>query len=170
MLSQTLQMSSRKDRNTIYHNLSLHHTFPVFSCKEAVEHLVFISLFQHEILGNQQYSLFLSTVCSLVPFVHAQVPEAIMSIIWGKKKDTLFSQLIFVSDFLLLFFPNSLIDCLSTTFPFQNQMEELSLMVKESLHSNHTIWFGHYPTSTIISPAPGIRALMRQGLSCTFAV
>ncbi|NXX46328.1 TMM62 protein, partial [Tricholaema leucomelas] len=46
-----------------------------------------------------------------------------------------------------------------------NQMEELSLMAKESLHSNHTIWFGHYPTSTIISPAPGIRALMRQGLS-----
>ncbi|XP_054017516.1 transmembrane protein 62 isoform X2 [Dryobates pubescens] len=41
-----------------------------------------------------------------------------------------------------------------------NQMEELSLMAKESLHSNHTIWFGHYPTSTIISPAPGIRALM----------
>ncbi|NXG49872.1 TMM62 protein, partial [Psilopogon haemacephalus] len=46
-----------------------------------------------------------------------------------------------------------------------NQMEELSLMAKESLHSNHTIWFGHYPTSTIISPAPGIRALMRQVLS-----
>ncbi|KFV67460.1 Transmembrane protein 62, partial [Dryobates pubescens] len=46
-----------------------------------------------------------------------------------------------------------------------NQMEELSLMAKESLHSNHTIWFGHYPTSTIISPAPGIRALMRQDLS-----
>ncbi|XP_054256800.1 transmembrane protein 62 isoform X1 [Indicator indicator] len=41
-----------------------------------------------------------------------------------------------------------------------NQMEELSLMAKASLHSNHTIWFGHYPTSTIISPAPGIRALM----------
>ncbi|NXP76542.1 TMM62 protein, partial [Ramphastos sulfuratus] len=39
-----------------------------------------------------------------------------------------------------------------------NQMEELSLMAKESLHSNHTVWFGHYPTSTIISPAPGIRA------------
>ncbi|KAM8807706.1 transmembrane protein 62 [Eudromia elegans] len=41
-----------------------------------------------------------------------------------------------------------------------NQMEELSLMAKESLHSNQTIWFGHYPTSTIISPAPGIRTLM----------
>ncbi|NWI21307.1 TMM62 protein, partial [Crypturellus soui] len=41
-----------------------------------------------------------------------------------------------------------------------NQMEELSLMAKESLHSNHTVWFGHYPTSTIISPAPGIRSLM----------
>ncbi|NWZ73487.1 TMM62 protein, partial [Acrocephalus arundinaceus] len=41
-----------------------------------------------------------------------------------------------------------------------NQMAELSLMAKESLHSNHTIWFGHYPTSTIISPSPGIRTLM----------
>ncbi|NXC15543.1 TMM62 protein, partial [Corythaeola cristata] len=41
-----------------------------------------------------------------------------------------------------------------------NQMEELSLMATESLHSNHTIWFGHFPTSTIISPAPGIRTLM----------
>ncbi|NXF98011.1 TMM62 protein, partial [Eubucco bourcierii] len=47
-----------------------------------------------------------------------------------------------------------------------NQMEELSLMAKESLHSNHTVWFGHYPTSTIISPAPGIRALMRQAYLC----
>ncbi|XP_017938043.1 transmembrane protein 62 isoform X1 [Manacus vitellinus] len=41
-----------------------------------------------------------------------------------------------------------------------NQMAELSLMATESLHSNHTIWFGHYTTSTIISPAPGIRTLM----------
>ncbi|NXQ56276.1 TMM62 protein, partial [Anthoscopus minutus] len=41
-----------------------------------------------------------------------------------------------------------------------NQMAKLSLMAKESLHSNHTIWFGHYPTSTIISPSPGIRTLM----------
>ncbi|XP_074004773.1 transmembrane protein 62 isoform X1 [Numenius arquata] len=41
-----------------------------------------------------------------------------------------------------------------------NQMKELSLMASESLHSNHTVWFGHFPTSTIISPAPGIRSLM----------
>ncbi|XP_063254696.1 transmembrane protein 62 [Prinia subflava] len=41
-----------------------------------------------------------------------------------------------------------------------NQMAELSLMAAESLHSNHTVWFGHYPTSTIISPSPGIRTLM----------
>ncbi|XP_025951532.1 transmembrane protein 62 isoform X3 [Dromaius novaehollandiae] len=42
----------------------------------------------------------------------------------------------------------------------RNQMKELSLMATESLHSNHTVWFGHYPTSAIISPAPGIRTLM----------
>ncbi|XP_066854815.1 transmembrane protein 62 isoform X1 [Anser cygnoides] len=41
-----------------------------------------------------------------------------------------------------------------------SQMQELSMMATESLYSNHTIWFGHYPTSTIISPAPGIRTLM----------
>ncbi|NXS49104.1 TMM62 protein, partial [Balaeniceps rex] len=41
-----------------------------------------------------------------------------------------------------------------------NQMKDLSLMATESLHSNHTIWFGHFPTSTIISPAPGIRTLL----------
>ncbi|NWH76654.1 TMM62 protein, partial [Piaya cayana] len=41
-----------------------------------------------------------------------------------------------------------------------NQMKELSLMATESLQSNHTIWFGHFPTSTIISQDPGIRTLM----------
>ncbi|NWU89318.1 TMM62 protein, partial [Upupa epops] len=41
-----------------------------------------------------------------------------------------------------------------------DQMEELAMLARESLRSNHTIWFGHYPTSTIISPAPGIRTLM----------
>ncbi|KAL8169490.1 UNVERIFIED_CONTAM: Transmembrane protein 62 [Gekko kuhli] len=43
-----------------------------------------------------------------------------------------------------------------------NQMEELSLLATESHDSNHTIWFGHYPTSTIISPSPGIRMVMRS--------
>ncbi|XP_006033617.2 transmembrane protein 62 isoform X1 [Alligator sinensis] len=41
-----------------------------------------------------------------------------------------------------------------------NHMEELSSMAAESHNSNQTIWFGHYPTSTIISPSPGIRTLM----------
>ncbi|XP_054421496.1 transmembrane protein 62 isoform X2 [Pteronotus mesoamericanus] len=39
-------------------------------------------------------------------------------------------------------------------------MEELSLLAKESSRSNHSIWFGHYPTSTILSPSPGIRSMM----------
>ncbi|XP_025043286.1 transmembrane protein 62 isoform X4 [Pelodiscus sinensis] len=39
-------------------------------------------------------------------------------------------------------------------------MEELLSLVKESYHSNQTIWFGHYPTSTIISPSPGVRKVM----------
>ncbi|XP_062824189.1 transmembrane protein 62 isoform X2 [Anolis carolinensis] len=42
-----------------------------------------------------------------------------------------------------------------------DQMQELSLLAAESHNSNHTIWFGHYPTSSIISASPGIRMAMR---------
>ncbi|XP_062824187.1 transmembrane protein 62 isoform X1 [Anolis carolinensis] len=41
-----------------------------------------------------------------------------------------------------------------------DQMQELSLLAAESHNSNHTIWFGHYPTSSIISASPGIRMAM----------
>nr|XP_032636103.1 transmembrane protein 62 isoform X2 [Chelonoidis abingdonii] len=41
-----------------------------------------------------------------------------------------------------------------------SQMEELSSLATESHHSNQTIWFGHYPTSTIISPSLGVRMVM----------
>nr|XP_005284695.1 transmembrane protein 62 isoform X2 [Chrysemys picta bellii] len=41
-----------------------------------------------------------------------------------------------------------------------SQMEELSSLATESHHSNQTIWFGHYPTSTIISPSSGVRMVM----------
>uniref|UniRef100_A0A8C4WRL0 Transmembrane protein 62 n=1 Tax=Gopherus evgoodei TaxID=1825980 RepID=A0A8C4WRL0_9SAUR len=37
---------------------------------------------------------------------------------------------------------------------------ELSSLATESHHSNQTIWFGHYPTSTIISPSSGVRMVM----------
>ncbi|XP_034968463.2 transmembrane protein 62-like [Zootoca vivipara] len=43
-----------------------------------------------------------------------------------------------------------------------NKMQELSSLVVESRDSNHSIWFGHYPTSTIISASPGIRTAMRS--------
>ncbi|XP_044521032.1 transmembrane protein 62 isoform X2 [Gracilinanus agilis] len=42
----------------------------------------------------------------------------------------------------------------------KKQMKELTFLSWKSRHSNHTIWFGHYPTSTIISTSPGIRILM----------
>ncbi|KAB7497226.1 Transmembrane protein 62 [Armadillidium nasatum] len=45
------------------------------------------------------------------------------------------------------------------------EMEALVEFEKESKKSNYTIWFGHYPTSCIISPDPGIRKLMGQGLA-----
>ncbi|XP_062973714.1 transmembrane protein 62 [Elgaria multicarinata webbii] len=44
----------------------------------------------------------------------------------------------------------------------ENKMEELSSLVAESRDSNHSIWFGHYPTSSIISRSPGIRMAMRS--------
>lgn len=31
----------------------------------------------------------------------------------------------------------------------------------ESLKSNQSIWFGHYTTSTVVSPSPGVRDVMR---------
>ncbi|XP_026565201.1 transmembrane protein 62 [Pseudonaja textilis] len=45
-----------------------------------------------------------------------------------------------------------------------NKMEELSALISESHDSNHTILFGHYPTSSIISASPGIRTAMRSAL------
>ncbi|KAG8126106.1 hypothetical protein E2320_021319 [Naja naja] len=42
-----------------------------------------------------------------------------------------------------------------------NKMKELSALMSESHESNHTIVFGHYPTSSIISVSPGIRTAMR---------
>ncbi|XP_007933459.1 transmembrane protein 62 [Orycteropus afer afer] len=42
----------------------------------------------------------------------------------------------------------------------EKQMEELLLLAKESSQSNHTIWFGHFTTSTILSSSPGIRSIM----------
>jgi hypothetical protein len=32
--------------------------------------------------------------------------------------------------------------------------------IKASQEGNFTIWFGHYPTSCIISPSPGLRSLI----------
>ncbi|XP_027725974.1 transmembrane protein 62 isoform X3 [Vombatus ursinus] len=47
----------------------------------------------------------------------------------------------------------------------ERQMRALDLLAKQSTHSNHSIWFGHYPTSTIISPAPGIRSVMSSAVA-----
>ncbi|KAL7992396.1 hypothetical protein Chor_016652 [Crotalus horridus] len=43
----------------------------------------------------------------------------------------------------------------------EDKMAKLSALISESHDSNHTILFGHYPTSSIISVSPGIRAAMR---------
>ncbi|MCL4116407.1 UNVERIFIED_CONTAM: hypothetical protein GTU68_024498, partial [Idotea baltica] len=45
------------------------------------------------------------------------------------------------------------------------EMEALKSFEIESRKHNNTIWFGHYPTSCIVSPEPGIRKLMGRGLA-----
>lgn len=40
-------------------------------------------------------------------------------------------------------------------------MDLLNSFRAESLRSNQSVWFGHYTTSTIVSPAPGVRDMMR---------
>ncbi|XP_054095526.1 transmembrane protein 62 isoform X8 [Callithrix jacchus] len=47
----------------------------------------------------------------------------------------------------------------------KKQMEELLLLAKKSSQSNHTIWFGHFTTSTILSPSPGIRSIMSSAIA-----
>uniref|UniRef100_A0A3B3DQU1 Transmembrane protein 62 n=1 Tax=Oryzias melastigma TaxID=30732 RepID=A0A3B3DQU1_ORYME len=42
----------------------------------------------------------------------------------------------------------------------QTQMNLLDTFRAESQKSNQSIWFGHYTTSTIVSPSPGVRDLM----------
>ncbi|XP_076359605.1 transmembrane protein 62-like isoform X2 [Tachypleus tridentatus] len=41
------------------------------------------------------------------------------------------------------------------------EYKALEEMKKKSQGSNFTIWFGHYPTSTMVSPPPGVRELMK---------
>lgn len=45
----------------------------------------------------------------------------------------------------------------------ESEFNNLKNLVEESVDSNHTIFFGHYPTSTIGSPHPGIRQLLSHG-------
>ncbi|XP_067847218.1 transmembrane protein 62 isoform X2 [Heptranchias perlo] len=47
----------------------------------------------------------------------------------------------------------------------QNKMNELSKLASETVHSNQTIWFGHYTTSTIISASPGIQQVMSTAIA-----
>ncbi|KAG0724229.1 Transmembrane protein 62 [Chionoecetes opilio] len=46
-----------------------------------------------------------------------------------------------------------------------SEMRLLEEFERASRKSNYTIWFGHYPTSCILSPEPGIRRVMGRGLA-----
>nr|XP_046269889.1 transmembrane protein 62 isoform X1 [Scatophagus argus] len=47
----------------------------------------------------------------------------------------------------------------------QTQMDLLDTFRAESLKSNQSIWFGHYTTSTVVSPSPGLRETMRSAVA-----
>lgn len=47
----------------------------------------------------------------------------------------------------------------------KRQMEKLSSLALQSNRSNLSIWFGHYPTSIIISSSPGIRSVMASAMA-----
>lgn len=47
----------------------------------------------------------------------------------------------------------------------QTQMDLLDSFRLESLRSNQSIWFGHYTTSTVVSPSPGLRQIMRSSVA-----
>ncbi|KAM3870948.1 transmembrane protein 62 [Diretmus argenteus] len=47
----------------------------------------------------------------------------------------------------------------------QTQMDLLATFRAESKKSNQSIWFGHYTTSTVLSPNPGVRALMSSAVA-----
>ncbi|XP_061599197.1 transmembrane protein 62 [Cololabis saira] len=47
----------------------------------------------------------------------------------------------------------------------QTQMDLLDTFRAESLKSNQSVWFGHYTTSTIVSPSPGVRDMMRSAVA-----
>lgn len=48
---------------------------------------------------------------------------------------------------------------------YQSQMDLLARFRSESHRSNQSIWFGHYTTSTIVSPSPGVRAVMSSAVA-----
>ncbi|XP_058471301.1 transmembrane protein 62 [Solea solea] len=47
----------------------------------------------------------------------------------------------------------------------RTQMDLLDTFRVESLESNQSIWFGHYTTSTVVSPSPGVRDMMRSAVA-----
>jgi len=48
----------------------------------------------------------------------------------------------------------------------RSELDLLSKLAKKSeVEADATVWFGHYPTSTIVSPQPGLRSVMSTGLA-----
>lgn len=47
----------------------------------------------------------------------------------------------------------------------KSELDNLTSLASEAeLDSDHTVWFGHYPTSCLITPPPGLRQVMSSGM------
>ncbi|XP_078591294.1 transmembrane protein 62-like isoform X5 [Branchiostoma floridae x Branchiostoma japonicum] len=47
----------------------------------------------------------------------------------------------------------------------ESSLATLQSLADETVHSNMTIWMGHHPTATILSPNPGIKHVIRNGIA-----
>ncbi|CAH1262147.1 TMEM62 [Branchiostoma lanceolatum] len=47
----------------------------------------------------------------------------------------------------------------------ESSLASLQSLADETVHSNMTIWMGHHPTATILSPNPGIKHVIRNGIA-----
>ncbi|XP_038075262.1 transmembrane protein 62-like [Patiria miniata] len=48
---------------------------------------------------------------------------------------------------------------------YESELQKLEEFSKETRHSNHTVFFGHYPTSTIIAPHTRLSNALKNGIS-----
>ena len=56
-----------------------------------------------------------------------------------------------------------LVNFILNLFYWKDEYSHIENLLKDN-DGNFTVWFGHYPTSTIVAPYPGVRELMRYAI------